>query len=284
MILRSAADRLGLTRRVARGYRLVGVGGESYVESTMIDEFRIGQLIRKNWEVMVAGETDAAGAVDMFLGDDVFDKVDVEFDLPHSRVRLFQADECAGVGLSYWASQGASQVDLEPGPRITVPVQINGQPLQAELDSGAGASVLDKPIAARLGIGPDSPGATFVGKGTGVGPSAVDSWTAPLRSFAIANEAINDTVIHFADLWKDATYTSRYGGRVPEKMDDMPAMLLGADFLRAHRVLVARSQRKMYFTYEGGPVFQSKDGEPPSGATPRPAQGKDLGVPQVERN
>ena len=34
-------------------------------------------------------------------------------------------------------------------------------------------------------------------------------------------------------------------------------MLLGADFLRAHRVLVARSQRKMYFTYAGGTVFPS---------------------------
>ena len=33
-------------------------------------------------------------------------------------------------------------------------------------------------------------------------------------------------------------------------------MLLGADFLRAHRVLVAHSQRKLYFTYTGGPVFQ----------------------------
>jgi tetratricopeptide (TPR) repeat protein len=33
-------------------------------------------------------------------------------------------------------------------------------------------------------------------------------------------------------------------------------MLLGADFLRAHRVLVAHSQGKMYFTYAGGPVFR----------------------------
>jgi hypothetical protein len=38
-------------------------------------------------------------------------------------------------------------------------------------------------------------------------------------------------------------------------------MLLGADFLRSHRVLVARSQKKMYFTYEGGTVFP-----PPAGA------------------
>ena len=32
-------------------------------------------------------------------------------------------------------------------------------------------------------------------------------------------------------------------------------MLLGYDFLRSHRVLVAHSQRRIYFTYNGGPVF-----------------------------
>ena len=264
MVLRSAADRLGLTRRVAAQYRLFGVGGESYVESTIVDEFKIGSLVRKNWEVMVAGDSPASNAVDVMLGDDVLDKVDVEFDLPHDRVRLFQPSDCEGVALAYWASQGAGQVDLGPGPRITVPVQVNGQPLQALLDSGAATSVLDKAAAARLGIRPDSPGVAFSGKGGGLGPKAVDYWVAPLRSFAIGNEAISDTVIRFADLWKDATYASRNGSRVPEWLADTSAMLLGADFLRAHRVLVAQSQRKMYFTYEGGPVFVPKtsDGAP----------------------
>jgi hypothetical protein len=45
-------------------------------------------------------------------------------------------------------------------------------------------------------------------------------------------------------------------------------MLLGADFLRAHRVLVSHSQRKMYFTYLGGPVFVPPR-PPQSGAEPR---------------
>lgn len=257
MVLRSAADRLGLTRRIARQYRLFGVGGESYVESTIVDEFKIGSLVRKNWEVMVAGDSPAFNAVDIMLGDDVFDKVDVEFDLPHDRVRLFQSSGCEGVVLAYWAPQGASQVDLGPGPRITVPVQVNGQPLEAELDSGAATSVLDRSAAARLGIRPDSPGVTLSSKGRGLGPSAVDSWVAPLRSFAVGNEAITDTAIGFADLWKGDTYAPRYATRLQEKVDG-PAMLLGADFLRAHRVLVAHSQRKMYFTYEGGPVFAPK--------------------------
>jgi hypothetical protein len=43
-------------------------------------------------------------------------------------------------------------------------------------------------------------------------------------------------------------------------------MLLGADFLRSHRVLVAHSQRKLYFTYLGSWVLDggaaNDDGDP----------------------
>lgn len=258
MIPRSAADRLGLTRRTARGYRLFGIGGESYVESTFVDEFKVGELARKSWEVMVAGERDLGKSIDVILGEDVFEQVDLEFDLPHKVVRLFRAENCEGVALGYWAPQGTGQVDIGSGSRIIVTVKINGQPMQAELDSGAGVSVLDKPAAERLGIGPDSPGAMFLGKGSGVGASSVDYWIAPVKSFSIGDEAITDTAMRFADLFKDATYATRFASRLQQKNENLPTMVLGADFLRAHRVLVAHSQRKMYFTYEGGPVFQPK--------------------------
>jgi hypothetical protein len=50
-------------------------------------------------------------------------------------------------------------------------------------------------------------------------------------------------------------------------------MLLGADFLRSHRVLVARSQAKMYFTYEGGTVFPDVTGRGCNVAAEKPKPG-----------
>jgi hypothetical protein len=35
-------------------------------------------------------------------------------------------------------------------------------------------------------------------------------------------------------------------------------MLLGADFFRSHRVYVAKSQGKVYVSYVGGPVFETR--------------------------
>jgi clan AA aspartic protease (TIGR02281 family) len=260
LILRSATERLGLTRRDARSYRVFGVGGETYVEAADIDEFKIGQITRKNWRVLVAGERDFGRDVAFVLGEDFLYQVDVEFDLAHGAVRLFQPKDCDGVSLAYWATEGASEVDIEAiydaQPQIILTVQINGQPVRALLDSGAGTSVLDKSAAARLGVTADSPGVVAGGKGGGLGSKSVDYWIGPIESVAIGNEIISDTNMRFADLWKDATYTP-IGSHLPRKVEFTLSMLLGADFLRAHRVLVAHSQRKLYFTYAGGRVFQT---------------------------
>ena len=43
-------------------------------------------------------------------------------------------------------------------------------------------------------------------------------------------------------------------------------MLLGADFLKAHRVLFARSQHRLYLSYVGGPLFNVST----EAATPAP--------------
>ena len=64
------------------------------------------------------------------------------------------------------------------------------------------------------------------------------------------------------------TYTE-VGSRVSRNVVQEQPMLLGLDFLRAHRVLVAHSQRKLYFTYVGGPVFQTT-GPTSRRAGPRP--------------
>jgi hypothetical protein len=55
---------------------------------------------------------------------------------------------------------------------------------------------------------------------------------------------------------------------------DNPGMVIGADFFMAHRIYVARSQGKMYFTYKGGPIFQHVEANTPapSGAADAPPQ------------
>jgi tetratricopeptide (TPR) repeat protein len=64
------------------------------------------------------------------------------------------------------------------------------------------------------------------------------TWIAPVKSFKIGDEEIRNTRLRVADS--------------PTIDRDM---LIGMDFFLSHHVYVANSQRKLYFTYNGGPVF-----------------------------
>lgn len=274
-ILQSAARRLDLPLRQARNYRKFGVGGESPVEVAYVESFSIGPTVRKGWQLIVAGAQEFAPGVDVILGDDFFHNVDVEFDLAHGAVRLFQAKDCDGVSLAYWTTEVTGEVTIEAvhdaQPQIVVPVKINGRPMRAILDSGATSSILTKGGAEAAGLTLDSPGVVPVGQSKGLGAKSVDTWIGPIDTFTIGNENIRDTAIRFGDPFKDATYAAA-GSRVSRQVAGTEQMLLGFDFLRAHRVLIAHSQRKVYFSYLGGPVFQPRGAPPPAAPGPEPGE------------
>ena len=91
MIVRSAADRLDLVRRGTRASRIMGIGGETAVETLSVDEIAVGSDVRHHWRMLVAGEHDLGPDVAVVLGEDFFGQADVEFDLAHDAVRFFEA-------------------------------------------------------------------------------------------------------------------------------------------------------------------------------------------------
>ena len=270
LFLRSAAAKMGLTRYEAPGYRAFGIGGETRAETVHIGEFRIGQIVRKNWDVLVAGERSFSDDVAFLLGDDYFEQADLEFDLAHNAVRLYETRDCRGVSLAYWATEPAGEVPIESGSKIRLTVAINDKPVRAQLDSGTGHSILSKADAARLGVTPESAGTVAGGcVGDGVGKRQMDSWIGQFESFTVGNERIRNPRIRFTDLWRNMAYAET-GSRLPTRIAGLPDLVLGSDFLRSHRVLISRSQRKMYFTYAGGTVFPSN----PRKGCSQPSSGK----------
>jgi tetratricopeptide (TPR) repeat protein len=114
-------------------------------------------------------------------------------------------------------------------------------------DTGAYASLLSVRAAARAGVKIDSPGVIDAGISRGIGPGMVRSYIAPFASFKFADgEEIKNARLRIADIDLETT-----------------DMLIGADFFLSHRVFVANSQDQLYFTYNGGPVFNLKTAAPP---------------------
>jgi predicted aspartyl protease len=269
MVLHAAAAELGLVLRPFGSVRMFGIGGETNVNAARLDEFRVGDTVRKDLLVIVGGEGDTFGNIAFILGQDFLGKVDVEFDLAHHAVRLFVARDCEGAPLAYWATNAFSAVELENSSsgEIMLTVRINERPVQTMLDSGAATTIMTKVDAARLGVTPETPGVVAVGVGGGLGPKHMSFWNGPFTSFSIGDETIKDTTIRFADLWKDMPHEST-GSRTRQIEEAMPGMLLGADFLRSHRVLISNSQHRMYFTYVGGPVFSTMSAKRPTRVAP----------------
>src|ERR1700720_4256846 len=116
---------------------------------------------------------------------------------------------------------------------------INGTKIRVMFDSGASTSMLSLKAAARAGVTPDTAGTVDAGYSRGIGRRTVKSYIAPFSSFKLGDgEEIKNTRLRIADVDLDEG-----------------DMLLGADFFLSHHIYIANSQRRVYFTYNGGPVF-----------------------------
>ena len=245
-VTRSAVSRMMLMRTN------VGTTG---LESVRLDELRIGPAKRKDWNVLVSPEQDfGTQVISLVLGYDFFAGVDFEFDLANRAIRLFQARDCAGSPLAYWTDAKPVEAQIQGTGEILLSVAVNGRPSLAVIDSGAVFSAVTMAESVRLGINAKTDGVATAGCSIGIGRPALDYWSAPFQSFAIGNEVIRNPTLRIADFTRESS-VSQVGGRQAGRFAEQPQMILGMDFLRAHRVFVSNSQRKMYLTYAGGTVF-----------------------------
>ena len=251
-----------LTKAAAEAYKLPlqnapvyfaesGVGGEAHTLITRVRTFTIFGLPIPNVDFFVVDQSLDLGVVGL-IGQNVFRLGDVEYDLAHHVIRIMRAEGCKNTPLAYWAAADStpfSVIDIDTptqsAPHTTGVAYVNGSQIRVLFDTGAARSVLALDAARRVGVTPTTAGVVAAGDWRGIGPGSGTTWIAPFASFKIGDEEIRNTHL-------------RIGGE-QLKVD----MLLGADFFLSHRVYVAVGQRKLYFTYNGGAVFDLGTDSPP---------------------
>jgi predicted aspartyl protease/tetratricopeptide (TPR) repeat protein len=240
----SAAELNLSTRPTPIEFFMRGANGSANTSITKVKELTLPGVTLHNIDFLVGGSQIDSGSVGV-LGQNVLHYADVEFDLRQGVVRLIKPVGCGSTKpLAYWAAKSGapySEINIESRERTSSAIShasINGTDIRVLFDSGAGLSTLTLKAAARVGIRPDSPGVVAGGLTGGFGRNTVPSYIAPFESFKIGDEEIRHTRLRIADLeFGDAD------------------MLIGPDFFLSHRILIANSQQKLYFTYNGGPVF-----------------------------
>jgi clan AA aspartic protease (TIGR02281 family) len=267
VISRPGATRLGLHVR-DNGGTFSGIDGSSRLLQSIMDTIDLGTYHGEDVRVLVGGYADFGATDDVVgvLGMDFLERNDLEFDFAHNLLNLYKPENCETAELAYW-SDSYSMAEMDGVWRtrasIRLVITINGEPMHALLDSGATVSLLDAAAVRRLGrdkvIGGTGPEADAKAGGgiRGIGGYAIPTLISTFDSISIGDETIKNAKLrHLAyvddngQLVTDGNLAGVLGGGLD--------MILGADFLRSHRVFVAFSQRKIYFTYAGGPIFQTK--------------------------
>lgn len=272
MVSRSEAAKLDLAFRPI-GATLYGIGGQHQAYGTTVKSLQIGQLFANNIG-LVGSDTLTDPKIAMILGNDILSQFDVEFDLPDHVMRLFKPEGCSPVQLVYWNKPYSLAPLLgtnRDSPSVRTSVSLNGQRIAAELDSGDGASVVDITVANRVGVVIDTSIAAGAVHGLGQAPRPVS--IGQFKSFAFGDEQIGNVRIQLINLVGDMQLTDQdTDTRIARSVsgDTEPMMLIGDDFLRTHRVLIANREHVIVFSYLGGSVFATPaEKKPAPDASPK---------------
>jgi predicted aspartyl protease len=298
MLSRHEADKLGLTLSHSK-ITVTGTHGEAIpTNAALVNDIALDHYFWHGLKLEVVSQiTDSYSALagaDILLNGV---KRDIEFSLATSEMKVFVPFGCDNAFLAYW-DNSASEIPLanlsSNDPRQVVTVEINGKKMIAMIDSGSPTSIVNLDAAAKIGVTPQSPGVSEVPNSENVGKQHGKAWSAPFESFVIGGETIKNPKIAIGDLWGQAPSGSSLqsglrmqsiagvtphngpGGpvfvapasdgiaktgtfRSEDMPTDHPDLLLGADFLKSHRVLLAISQGRLYYSYLGGQVFGYED-------------------------
>ena len=211
---------LQLPRSQRSATRLTGIGG-AVSNADVFAELSLGKA---NFHDRLA-VADIAG-LGGIVGGDMLSTYDLELDVPAHRVRLWRARACQAADLPWTGPRLTVPIHVTFGNRLSLPVTINGRPIDALLDSGAARSLLQADLAQRLG-----PVATVANAGLarGVDGGLVNVQTDRFATLDVGGERIANPAIGVANFRLDGA-----------------DMLLGMDYLRSHRVWVSYRRGELF--------------------------------------
>ncbi len=252
MLTESTARQLNLPLRSLNGVRVEGYTGRIAARRTEVAKVSLNGVVLSDMEFIVGGNELGNGIAGL-LGRNVLSATDTEYDLANGLLRMvLPKGDCRDAMLATWA--GEAPVVVVPlasraGDRsLQVDVLVNGRKVRAEMDTGAPHSTLKKSVALAAGVAEaDLKPAGRTGGG-GAGSAAL--WRAPVATFELGGEKVSGNLLYVDDA------------------DNLGVeMLLGLDYFLSHHIYVSRLQKKVYVTWNGGPVFS---GNRPSAANAEP--------------
>jgi predicted aspartyl protease len=271
----TTADELKLTARHTN-LILVGVAGDT-TRLAVRTSFKLGNLTADGMDFMVmAGNhelapdvADAAG----ILAPNLLRTYDLDLDFGGHKMNLISQKHCDGKVI-YWPASSVAVVPMRVNPtgHITIPVELDGQHFNAQLDTGASTSVINLDTA-KNAFGLSIGSADVPVEGT-VGYTR--TYAHRFKSLSLEGIAISNPRLELiSDLMRGQLYDPHANiegdTRIanPDRETGLGDMILGMDILHHLHVYIAYKEQKLYITPASAPTTAAV---PPPATPPASAQ------------
>jgi predicted aspartyl protease len=232
----AAAARIGGQRPLVEFQRqLHALGGSLETSEVELRSFSVGGVAIPWRRVRVAPvhvPSVFAGPLDGVVGADTLSSFDIDLDLPHYRMILYERQTCPDAKPAWSEPYTRIPAGRSKGDHLFFPVQLDGRRIDAFVDTGAQVSVLSTRMALTLGVS-----------------EAVLAHDPPLITRGAAAEQLSAHLHRFSRL--------QIGGEIVRNPEVVVAdvrlsdadLVLGIDFLRSRRV---------WFSYGAQQIFLSR--------------------------
>jgi hypothetical protein len=251
LLFQPAIDRYEL-KRMGAAEGSCGTGGCNATKLVAVKDFALAEYVVHDLRFAASPASIGNSQIAGLLGQDFLSKFDVEFDRASNRMRLFQPQGCNG-DLAYWTDAYAMvKLDADHSERhwLQGPVSLNGHQLMALFDTGTNYTTVLTRVTQRSGLAPETP-LEHGGRMGGVGLKTLETSHARFSSITVGQETVQHPELTVADVFANVGEV-HLGSLIEQTWFQEPDIVVGADFFRAHRVYIANSQGKIYFTYLGG--------------------------------
>src|SRR5262249_18003961 len=200
------------------------------------------------------------------IGMSILSAYDVELDLADSKLNLFSQKHCPGK-VVYWPNSGVTATPLvrQPTGHMLVTIELDGHKLQSAFDTTAARSYVPFSKATALyGLSVDSPGMVSTPRSEAEENfRTMDHYRYPFKSLSASGVTILNPEIYILDdrgQSCDGKFRATAGGQRRACFGGQE-FILGLKSLRAMRIFIAFSEKKIYYTAATG---QATPATPPT--------------------
>ena len=230
------AQRIGAQRpQIEFQRQLRGIAGTLPTSEVELRSFTIGGVVIPWRRVRVAPVNVASvfsGPLDGVLGADTLSSFDVDLDLPGHRMVVYEKQTCPGAAPGWPEPYTRIGAGRSRGDHLFFPVWLDGQRVDAFVDTGSQFTVLSTRAALALGVTAAVLARDRVGTVRGAAAEQLSAHVHRFSQLAIGAETIRNPEIVVTDV----------------RLSDAD-LVLGVDFLRSRRIWLSYGSQQIFIAH-----------------------------------